>query len=138
MMPGASHPCICRGFRRWCNARREARRPYGRGMGGELLDDFAGKLWEKCQIVLGVNDQRFLAAARKLVEINHRADAARKDSASDPDRWGFHALPDVAGRLPVPKDIGEVRRSMIESGDTNTGIVRAGNKRITRAQAGAE
>src|SRR5439155_22122981 len=38
-------------------------------MPGELVDDLPGKFRKESQIVLGINDQRFLRRARELIEV---------------------------------------------------------------------
>ena len=48
------------------------------------------------------------------------------------------SLPDVARRLAMPEDVGNVSRRVIEGGDANAGVVRGCDERVARSEAGAD
>src|SRR5215472_9390033 len=104
----------------------------------EFPDHFAGKFWQKREVVIGVNDQRLLSETRELVEVDHRADGQPDLAQLVQIDLLFDSLPYVAGRLSVPNNVGEIRRGVIEGRHLNARIVRARDERIARAQTRAD
>ena len=99
----------------------------------EFLDYLLGEFGQERHVVFRINDERAARPARKLVEVNHRADGSPNIAQVLEVNGGFQAFADVAG----PDYVGEISRGVIEGSYLNPRVVRGGDKRIARSQARA-
>src|SRR5215468_3195057 len=76
--------------------------------------------------------------ACELVEVNYGADGQPESPQAIQINRGFDSLTDVAGRLAVPHDVGEVSRRVIEGSGPNARIVRAGDECVARTKTGSD
>src|SRR5207237_10421530 len=84
-------------------------------MARELLGDLPGKFRKESQIVLGINDQRFLRPARELMEVGHGADRAPEPAQALQINLRLQSLAIVARGLRVPNRTGKLRLRVSES-----------------------
>src|SRR5215471_6974924 len=75
----------------------------------ELLYHLVGKLGEKGQVVLGVDDQRLPLEPGKLLEIGHRTDCRPQAAQAIQGNFGFEALANMARGLAMPHHVREIR-----------------------------
>src|SRR6266478_10131797 len=99
-------------------------------MAREFGDYLFGQFRQKRQVIFGIDDQRRARPARKFVEIDLRADGAPDLAQVVELNRSFETLANVASGLPVPHDVGNVGRSMVECGYADAGIMGGGDERI--------
>src|SRR5579862_3018134 len=104
----------------------------------KLSDYLPRELRQKRQIVLRVDDQRLPRPPRKFVEVDHRANGAEQVSQIREINSLLEAFADVTSGLSVPDHIGKIGGRVVEGRDTDSRIVRGGNERVTRTQAGTD
>src|SRR4029079_16417221 len=104
----------------------------------ELLDDLTRELRQECQVVGGVDHQRFSLKTGELFEIGHRADRSPECSQALERDLCFKSFADGARGLSMPDNVGKVRGRMVECSHLNARVVRRGEKCVAGTQAGPE
>src|SRR5215469_5950247 len=112
--------------------------PVIQSMALELRYHLAGKLGQKGQIVLCVNDQRLPLEPGKLLEVGHRTDGRPQATQAIQGNFRFEALTNVACGLAMPHHVREIGGGMIKSGDFDAGIMRGREKCVTGTEAGPD
>src|SRR4029077_18213822 len=107
-------------------------------MARKLVDHLPRELRQERQVIIRVDDQRFLAIARKLVEVHHGTSGEPQLPQPLDVNLRFDSPADMPGRLSVPHHIRKISRSVVEGRHPTAWTVRGRDERVARSKAGAD